>query len=48
MVKRKIIWSAQEKLDLKDILHFYFKRNGTKTFSNKINSSILKSIKLLE
>jgi len=48
MVKRKIIWSAQAKLDLKDILHFYFKRNGTKTFSNKLNSSIRKSIKLLE
>ena len=48
MVKRKIIWSPRAKLNLKVILDFYFKRNGTKTFSKKLHSSFRKSIKLLE
>ena len=48
MVKRKIIWSPRAKLNLKIILDFYFKRNGTKTFSKKLHSSFRKSIKLLE
>ena len=48
MVKRKIIWSARAKHNLKVTLDFYFKRNGTKTFSTKLHSSIWKSIKLLE
>ena len=48
MVKRKIIWSPRAKLNSKVILDFYFKRNGTKTFSKKLNSSFRNSIKLLE
>jgi len=48
MAKRKIIWSPRAKLDLIEILDFYFQRNGTKTFSKKLNSTILKSVKLLE
>jgi plasmid stabilization system protein ParE len=48
VVKRRVIWSSRAKLDLKEILDFYFKRNGTKTFSNKLNSSFRKSTKLLE
>ena len=31
MAKQKIIWSPRAKLDLFEILDFYFKRNGTKT-----------------
>ena len=48
MVKRKVIWTARAKHDLKVIRDFYFKRNGTKTFSIKLHSSFQKSIKLLE
>ena len=48
MVKRKIIWSPRAKLDLVSILDFYFQRNGTKTYSVKLNAAIRSSIKLLE
>jgi toxin YoeB len=48
MVKRKIIWSPRAKNDLFKILDFYYKRNGTKTYSNKLNASIRASIRLLE
>ena len=48
MVKRKIIWSPRAKLDLFEILDFYYKRNGTKTYSNKLNSKIRASVRLLE
>jgi len=48
MVKRKIIWSPRAKLDLFEILDFYYRRNGTKTYSNKLNSKIRASVRLLE
>jgi plasmid stabilization system protein ParE len=48
MVKGKIIWSPRAKLDLFNILDFYFKRNGTKTYSIKLNGNLRKSIRLLE
>lgn len=48
MAKRKIIWSARAKTDLLTILNFYYKRNGTKTYSKKLNISLRKSIRLLE
>jgi plasmid stabilization system protein ParE len=48
MAKRKIIWSPRAKLDLFEILEFYYKRNGTKTYSNKLNTTIRESIRLLE
>jgi plasmid stabilization system protein ParE len=48
MVKRKIIWSLQSKLDLITILDFYYRRNGTKIYSGKLNLSLRKAIKLLE
>jgi len=48
MVKRKIIWSPKAKLDLFELLDFYYKRNGTKTYSKKLNSRIRKSVNLLE
>ena len=47
MVKRKIIWSPRAKLDLFEILDFYYKRNGTKAYSRKLKSKIQKSIELL-
>jgi plasmid stabilization system protein ParE len=48
MVKRKIKWSPRAKLDLLEILDFYYKRNGTKTYSKKLNTKLRASIRLLE
>jgi plasmid stabilization system protein ParE len=48
MVKRTIIWSPRAKIDLFNILDFYFQRNGTKTYSIKLNGNLRKSIRLLE
>ena len=48
MVKRKIKWSHRAKLDLLEILDFYYKRNGTKTYSKKLNTKLRASIRLLE
>jgi toxin YoeB len=47
MAKRKIIWSPKAKLDLFEILDFYYQRNGTKTYSKKLNSNFRKTIRLL-
>src|SRR4030042_2458332 len=47
MVKRRIIWSSRAKLDLSEILDFYYQRNGTKTYSKKLNLNVRKSIRLL-
>ena len=47
MVKRKIIWSHRAKLDLLKILDYFNKRNGSNTFSNKLNARFRKSIRLL-
>ena len=48
MAKRKIIWSSRAKLDLFEILDYYYKRNGTKTYSKKLNLTLRKSIQLLK
>ena len=48
MVKRKIEWLAEAKLDLKDILDFYIERNGSSLYSKKLNSRFANSIQLLE
>ncbi len=48
MVKRKVIWSTKAKFDLFRILDFYYKRNGTKTYSKKLNSTLRNSVRLLE
>jgi plasmid stabilization system protein ParE len=47
MVKFKIEWSVDARLDLIDILEFYVKQNGTTTYSFKLNSEIDKTVKLL-
>ena len=47
MVERRIIWSPRAKSDLVSILDFYYRRNGTKTYSRKLNSAIRKSVRLL-
>lgn len=48
MVKRKIIGSSRAQSDLLNILRFYIKRNRTKTYSIKLNTSLRTAIRLLE
>lgn len=45
MVKYKVEWSIEARLDLIDILDFYIQRNGNANYSRKLNSKIIKSIK---
>jgi plasmid stabilization system protein ParE len=47
MVKFKVDWSIEARLDLIDILDFYIKRNNSHTYSIKLNAKLNKSIKLL-
>lgn len=48
MAKQRIIWSPRAKLDLFEILDFYYKRNGSKTYSIKFNLIFRKTIQLIE
>ena len=47
MAKQRIIWSPRAKFDLFVILDFYYKRNGSKTYSIKLNTSFRNAIKFL-
>ena len=47
MVRIKIEWSLEARMDLLDILQFYIKRNGNSVYSKKLYSQIIKSVKLL-
>ena len=47
MAKYKIEWSVEARLDLLDILGFYIERNKSAAYSNKLNSKIVRSIKLI-
>ena len=47
MAKFKIEWSVEARLDLLDILGFYIERNKSAAYSNKLNTKIVRSIKLI-
>ncbi len=47
MVRFKVEWSLEARLDLIDILEFYIKRNGNSTYSRKLFATINKIIRLL-
>ena len=47
MVKYKIDWSIEARLDLINILEYYIKRNKSALYSKKLNSKINRSIKLI-
>jgi plasmid stabilization system protein ParE len=47
MVKFKVDWSIEARLDLIDILDFYINRNKSNVYSIKLNAKLNKSIKLL-
>lgn len=40
MAKYKVKWSIEARLDLVDILEFYFERNGNSVYSKKLNAII--------
>lgn len=46
MAKYKVVWSIEARLDLLDILEYYYQRNGNANYSRKLNSRIKKSIQL--
>jgi|SRR5450759_2891591 len=47
MAKRKIVWSSKAKFDLLKILEYFYIRNGSKTYSIKLNSKIRRAVRLL-
>jgi len=47
MAKRKIVWSSKAKFDLLHILEYFYIRNGSKTYSIKVNTKIRKVVRLL-
>jgi plasmid stabilization system protein ParE len=47
MVKVKIEWTIEARLDLLDILEFYLQRNGNSIYSKKLYTRINDSVKLL-
>jgi len=47
MVKYKVEWSVEARLDLLDVLDFYNQRNGNARYSRKLYLKINKSINLI-
>jgi plasmid stabilization system protein ParE len=47
MVRVKIEWTIEARLDLLDIIEFYLQRNGNSIYSKKLNTRINESVKLL-
>ncbi len=47
MVKMRIAWSTEARLDLIDILEFYVTRNGNSKYSRKLYTRINKDVKQL-
>lgn len=47
MARQRIIWSPRAKLDLFEILDFYYKRNGSKTYSVRLNFDFQKATKMI-
>lgn len=47
MAKRRIEWSSSAKIELFEILNFYYRRNGNRNYSIKLNRNIQSTLKLL-
>jgi len=47
MVKRRIVWSQRAKIDLFELLDYFYQRNGNKNYSRKLNKQIRAAIKIL-
>jgi len=48
MVKRKIVWSHRARIKLYEILKFYYDRNQSNSYSNKLYKRFTKELKLLK
>ncbi len=48
MAKRKIVWSSEAKIDLFEILDFYYQRNGNKKYSVRLNHKIKNTVHKLK
>lgn len=48
MARYSIEWSVDARVDLMDILQFYMDRNGSSTYSKKINLTINKIVNKLK
>lgn len=46
MAKYKIEWSAEARLDLLDIMEYYYQRNGNTDYCKKLNSKFKKSLQI--
>ncbi len=47
MAERRIIWSYRSKIDLYNILEFFFKRNGNKDYSRKLNNQFRAAVSII-
>jgi plasmid stabilization system protein ParE len=47
MAKRSIEWSNNAKIELFQILDFYYKRNGNRNYSIKVNRNVQATVKQL-
>lgn len=47
MVKKEVIWSVKAQQDRIQILEYWSDRNGTKNYSNKLNTLIVEAIDLI-
>lgn len=48
MARRKIIWSHKAKIKHLEILEFYYRRNQSRAYSQKIYREFKKSVRLLK
>ena len=47
MVKRKVAWTPEAKIEFFEILNFYYHRNGNANYSRKLNDKIKHAISRL-
>ena len=47
MAKRSIEWSSSAKIELFEVLDFYYKRNGNRNYSIRINQEIQATVNQL-
>lgn len=48
MAKRSIEWSSSAKIELFEVLDFYYKRNGNRNYSIRINQEIQATVNQLK
>jgi len=45
MAKRRVEWSSNAKIELFQILDFYYKRNGNRNYSIKVKRNVQDTVK---